>query len=307
MSETREQLTASVVDTSAGSVQYAMAGTGPPVLFVHGSPGGWDQAELMARFLVGAGHRVVLPSRPGYLDTPLDDANATPDGTAALFAALMDSLGVEHFGVMCWSGGGPSTYRLAATHPERVQAIVACAAVSKPYEFATGMAGIESSLMAGGLGHWLLHEMAEHLPKTLVKSTLSEEGKLTKAETAALLDHVWNDPGARDFVLELSATISGRRTHGLKNDHARFPHLDLDLSAVSAPVLLVHGTADSDVPPEYSDHALGDLPDAELVAVDRGTHLAVWTDPTAADLQARIVAHLAGDPTQAAEAPTSSR
>ena len=162
---------------------------------------------------------------------------------------------------MCWSGGGPSTYRLAAIHPERVQAIVASAAVSKPYEFAKGMAGIESSLMAGGLGHWMLHELAEHMPKTLVKSTLSEEGTLTKAETAALLDHVWNDPDARDFVLELSATISGRRTHGLKNDHARFPDLDLDLGAVAAPVLLVHGTADSDVPPEYSEHALRSPPD----------------------------------------------
>ena len=291
MSATHDRPTAIVVDTPAGSVQYATAGEGSPVLFVHGSPGGWDQAELMTRFLVDAGHRVVTPSRPGYLDTPLDDANGTPDGTATLLVALMDSLGIERFGVMCWSGGGPSSYRLAATRPERVHAIVACAAVSKSYEFATGMAGIESSLMAGGLGHWLLHEMAEHLPKTLVKSTLSEEGKLTKAETAALLDHVWNDPAARDFVLELSATISGRRTHGLKNDHARFPHLDLDLSAVSAPVLLVHGTADSDVPPEYSDHALDRLPHAELVAVDRGTHLAVWTDPTAAAVQARIVAH----------------
>jgi pimeloyl-ACP methyl ester carboxylesterase len=293
MSNAHQTPTAAVVDTSAGLVQYATAGDGPPVLFVHGSPGGWDQGELMTRFLVAAGHRVVLPSRPGYLDTPLDDTNGTPDGTAALLAALMDSLGIERFGVMCWSGGGPSTYRLAGLHPERVQSIVACAAVSRPYEFAKGMAGIESSLMAGGLGHWLLHELAEHMPKTLVKSTLAEEGKLTKAETAALLDHVWNDLGARDFVLELSATISGRRTHGLKNDHARFPDLDLDLGAVAAPVLLVHGTADSDVPPEYSDHALAHLPEAQLVAVDKGTHLAVWTDPTAADVQSRIVTHLA--------------
>jgi pimeloyl-ACP methyl ester carboxylesterase len=106
-----------MMDTAGGRVQYAVVGEGPPVLFVHGSPGGWDQAELMSRFLVAAGHRVVLPSRPRYLATPLDDATATADGTAGLLVGLMDSLGFEEFGVMCRSGGGPSTYRRAATHP----------------------------------------------------------------------------------------------------------------------------------------------------------------------------------------------
>jgi len=172
--------------------------------------------------------------------------------------------------------------------------VVACAAVSKSYEFAHGIAGIESSIMASGLGRWMLHEMAEHLPKSLVKSTLGEEGKLSKADAAALLDHVWSDDDARDFVLELSATISGHRRTGLHHDHDEFPKLgDLGLEQVVAPVLLVHGTADADVPPEYSDHARQHLPHAELVPVERGTHLAVWTDPTAAAVQARIVAHLA--------------
>lgn len=292
--------TARTVATAAGPVQYAEAGADSlegrvPVLFVHGSPGGWDQAELMSRFLVPAGHRVVMPSRPGYLDTPLTDANGSADGTAALHAALMDTLGIDRFAVMCWSGGGPSTYRLAATNPGRVTAVVACAAVSKSYEFAGGIAGIESSMMASGLGHWMLHEMAEHLPKSLVKSTLKEEGKLSKADAGALLDHVWSDDDAREFVLELSATIAGHRRVGLRHDHAVFPSLgDLGLAQVTAPVLLVHGTADSDVPPEYSDHALAHLPHAELASVALGTHLAVWTDPTAAELQARIAAHLAG-------------
>ena len=292
---TEARPTPNLIDTAAGPVQYAEAGAGAPVLFVHGSPGGWDQAELMSRFLVNAGHRVVMPSRPGYLDTPLTDANGTADGTAALHAALLDTLGIDRFAVVCWSGGGPSTYRLAATHPERVTAVVACAAVSKPYEFAHGIAGIESSIMASGLGRWMLHEMAEHLPKSLVKSTLAEEGKLSKVDAAALLDHVWSDDDARDFVLELSATISGHRRVGLHHDHEEFPKLgDLGLEQVLAPVLLVHGTADADVPLEYSDYALNRLPDAEIVHQVRGTHLAVWTDPTAAWVQERIVSQLAG-------------
>ena len=46
-----------------------------PVLVLHGSPGGHDQGSLMADFLVRAGHRAIIPSRPGYLGSEL-----TPDG-----------------------------------------------------------------------------------------------------------------------------------------------------------------------------------------------------------------------------------
>jgi hypothetical protein len=34
------------------------------------------------------------------------------------------------------------------------------------------------------------------------------------------------------------------------------------------------------------------LPDAEIVRVENGTHLCVWTDPTSDEIQARIIAHL---------------
>jgi pimeloyl-ACP methyl ester carboxylesterase len=57
-------------------------------------------------------------------------------------------------------------------------------------------------------------------------------------------------------------------------------------------VLLVHGTIDTDVPPACSDHAQERLPASELIPVENGTHLAVWTDPSSDDLQARIVEHL---------------
>ena len=109
--------------------EHVDLGSGPPLLFVHGSPGGCDQGELMSRFLVGA-HRVVAPSRPGYRGTPLTDEHRTPEAQADLAVALMDELGIDRFHVVCWSGGGPSAYHLAARHPERVAGVVAIAAVS---------------------------------------------------------------------------------------------------------------------------------------------------------------------------------
>jgi len=280
-----------VVDTPSGPVAYREEGEGPPVLFVHGSPGGSDQGLLMGRFLAEAGNRVVAPSRPGYLATPLREDNGSAGATAECLAGLMGSLGAETFGVVCWSGGGPSSYHLAAAHPDRVRALVACAAVSGTYTFATGVASIESSLMSSGLGGFVLHTMAEHAPKSLIASTVKEEGKLSRTEAKELTEHIWDHEDKRDFVLALSATLSGRRA-GLKNDQRHFPDLDLPLGSVGAPTLLVHGTVDTDVPPEHSERALRAVAGAEIVRVDRGTHLCVWADPASQGIQARIVDHL---------------
>jgi len=93
-------------------------------------------------------------------------------------------------------------------------------------------------------------------------------------------------------VLRLSGTLSGRNL-GLKNDQRRFPQLgDLGLNEISVPTLLIHGTADSDVGPDQSEHALSAIAAAEILRVEKGTHLCVWTDPTSADIQRSIVKQL---------------
>ena len=60
---------ATLVGTVKGPVQYIDEGDGSPLLFIHGSPGGFDQGVLMTRFLLEQGHRVIALSRPGYLAT----------------------------------------------------------------------------------------------------------------------------------------------------------------------------------------------------------------------------------------------
>jgi pimeloyl-ACP methyl ester carboxylesterase len=81
---------------------------------------------------VEVGFELISPSRPGYLGTRLDGRGAIDD-QADLYAALLDALGHDRAGVLTWSGGGPSGYRLAVRHPERVTALVAFAAVSGRY------------------------------------------------------------------------------------------------------------------------------------------------------------------------------
>ena len=60
--------------TPDGTVQYATQGTGSDVLVVHGIMGGFDAGLRLARGLLPRGHRVIAPSRFGYLGTPMPAA-----------------------------------------------------------------------------------------------------------------------------------------------------------------------------------------------------------------------------------------
>jgi pimeloyl-ACP methyl ester carboxylesterase len=284
-----DQLVTEVAATRAGPIQYATIGVGRPVLVVHGTPGGCDQAAAMARFLPRADFRAILPSRPGYLATPLNDSGPI-DRQADLLAALLDHLEIERVAVLCWSGGGPSSYRLAARHPDRITALVALAAVSKaierPHEGVS-----ERLLFSTRFGEWMLRMLTAHAPKQLISATLAAEGNLPKQQIAQLTEQVFEDEHKRRFVLQLDATITHRdRDPGLDNDWNRFAAIDtLALEEIRTRCLLVHGSVDTDVPPDHSEHAHATIPESELITLEGGTHLAFYTHPDATRVQQRAI------------------
>ena len=279
-----------IAHTELGPVEYAVVGTGAPVVVIHGSPGGIDAAALMAGFLPRDGIAAILLSRPGYLGTELGD-RTTIDQQADLMAALLDHLGVERAGVFSWSGGGPAGYRLAVRRPDRVNALVAFAAVSQAYHLPK--ADVATRLMfTTGAGRWLLRLLAAHQPKQYIAGSLSGEGDLTKEQLEQRVEEVFADPVKRDFVLALGPTAGqdkARRT-GYANDLQQFAAIaSLELEAITTPTLVVQGTADSDLPPAQSTFAAETIPGAELLTLDTGTHLALFTHPDAVSAQARVV------------------
>ena len=60
-----------VVQTRCGQIEYQEAGSGAPLLVVHGSGGGHDQGMAFAGAMARQGIRVIAMSRFGYLGTPI--------------------------------------------------------------------------------------------------------------------------------------------------------------------------------------------------------------------------------------------
>ena len=180
---------------------------------------------------------------------------------------------------------------MAVRHPDRVSALVANAAVSQAYHVADQ--DLATRLMfTTGAGRWLLRLLAAHQPKQYISGALAGEGDLTKEQLAQRVEEVFVDPVKRDFVLALGPTTEQDKTRrdGYRNDLAQFADItSLELERITAPTLVVQGTADSDLPPAQSTFAAETIPGAELLTLDTGTHLALFTHPDAAATQARVV------------------
>ena len=282
------------IETALGPVEIDRAGAGDPVLVIHGTPGGCDAGMHMGRFLIEAGFEVIAVSRPGYLGTPLQP-QATPEQQADLFAALLDALGIERAGVLVWSGGGPSAYGLAARHPDRVSALVAAAAVSKPID---DNVPLEERIFARTwLGNRILWSLITLAPKATVKATIKTQGDLSRREIHTLTKRVMQDPALYDMVIELAFVVAdyGPRKDGVLNDWHWFANVgDLGLERITAPCLLIHGERDAEVGVDHSTDAARLIPDAETIVAPRGTHIALWIDTDVEHLQECAIAHIRG-------------
>ena len=92
------------------------------ILSVHGLYGGYDQALDSVGSLVE--HcRVIAPSRFGYPGSAVR-SDGSPAAQAAVFAELLDRLGIERVFVLGASAGGTPAIRFALDHPERVSGLI---------------------------------------------------------------------------------------------------------------------------------------------------------------------------------------
>jgi pimeloyl-ACP methyl ester carboxylesterase len=283
--------------TPRGPVEYAAFGDGPAVLALHGAMGGYDQGLILARAVGVSGFRYVAVSRPGYLGTPLDFGR-TPAEQADRCIEVLDALGIPTAAVIAVSGGGPCALQLALRHPDRCWGLVMVSACSDTLENRLPLAWHVLKLVA----RWpalagVLGRRAARDPEAGARRSISDP--VVCARTV-------RDPEAGPLLAALQASTSDRlalRMPGTENDIAetRRP-LAYPLERIAAPLLAVHGTADAMVPFAQARALAARVPGAELLAIDGGEHVSLFThlDAFRARVGTFLRAHAPGEASSAA-------
>lgn len=242
--------------TARGPIEVAETGSGPTILVVHGMPGDWRQAPTVAEDL-GDSARVLLVSRPGYGRTPLSSGR-TPAEQAALYAALLDTLGIDDAVVLGISGGGPSSYAFAAGYPQRCRGLLLCCAVQPslfdPPAKLVRLAAIPGAWRAVAALIRLVARFSGDRPTDLSALTETERALTEQPE-------VLRDLGR--FEAERPLTMRGS---GLRNDARQIIGFTGSAWPAGASVrtVVLHGDADEVVPPSHAQAYAATIPGTRL-------------------------------------------
>ena len=107
------------IKANGASFHAARAGTGKPLLLLHGWPEFWLTWEPIMTSLADR-YSLIAPDLRGFGDSDKPDGAYGPDQHAADMLALMDALGIELAGVVGHDVGGAVMQPLARTAPRRL-------------------------------------------------------------------------------------------------------------------------------------------------------------------------------------------
>jgi pimeloyl-ACP methyl ester carboxylesterase len=140
---------------------YRRLGKGPPLLLIHGLTNTWRVWRPHMEALA-ATHDVIIPDLRGHGATPNPAANLTSEQVAHDMFALLDALGIKEVQLAGFSFGGHVALRMAAIHPERVEAMVVIAGAHRL--IGSAVQTHENSLRAGLQPGWYLDEVRNWHP-----------------------------------------------------------------------------------------------------------------------------------------------
>lgn len=106
------------------TLHVAQAGTGPPLLLLHGWPQHWwSWRHLIAP--LAEHHTVIVPDLRGWGWSQAPSGDYAKSTFAADIIALLDHDGLDRVRVIGHDWGGYTTFLLALAHPERIERAVA--------------------------------------------------------------------------------------------------------------------------------------------------------------------------------------
>jgi pimeloyl-ACP methyl ester carboxylesterase len=225
---------------------YEVAGQGVPCLFVHGGLGGGDGSARFRQHHMAAlaqHAQVIAFDRRAAGRSDIPATGYTFNQFVADMVALLDHLGHERAVLIGTSAGGPQVLQCALTYPERVIALVLGSTATQTVNVPPALAPLVTFLGTEGLTYL----------QTMLASGAAES------------------PGPAVAPASPMAPLSGILQTYLAY-HLHGNPMAARLSEITIPALILHGTADAEVPFVEAERLHAGLPVSALRPFVDGGH-----------------------------------
>lgn len=244
------------IDLPAGRVRYREAGSGKPIVFVHGylvDGRLWDGVvdRLSDRY------RCLAPDWPiGAQRVAMKpDADLSPYGIAAIVSSFLEALDLDDVTIVGNDSGGAMSQVLVTRHPERIGRLVLTncdthqnfppgpfKALVPLAKLPGGMTAIALPFRIGALARAAFKPFAKDIPSELVASWM-EPGL--------------HDPGVKQDLKKVTMGMNKRYTLEAAEK----------LRGSDLPVLLAWAPGDRVFPLKYAERLAGEVPNARIVQI----------------------------------------
>ena len=269
-----------VAHTACGPIEYAVSGSGPAVLVIHGAGGGYSQVAAISEWLAASGFKAIAMSRFGYLRTPLPE-DASPAAQADAHVCLLDTLRVSKAAAVGLSAGAPSAVQYCLRHPARCWAFVllvpAIAVPGRDVADTTPPSPFWQFVFDYVLGSdfaiWALARVwPEMLVETVLATPLEEFRRASRAERRRGLSVI------RD-VFPVSLKADGLRNDARVTTTTPVRHL----GRITAPTLAISAKDDLYSTAGGARYAAEQIPGARLILFPTGGHAWLGHDAVVRD------------------------
>jgi pimeloyl-ACP methyl ester carboxylesterase len=266
------------------AVNVLEAGTGPPVLLVHGHPGSAYDWQPTFDALALLGHRVVAYDRVGYgRSDGRAPGRVRVETNAGELLGLLDALDLRDVTVVGWSYGGATSIVASRRDPSRIGRLVLVGSVGPGIEGRGGPPELVVDFLVGPVLSWV-----ERVPPVARRIRLAMTGV------------AFHPAPVPDWYLTLLAanfarphTLEAFRSEG----HDLGGDADLDPSAIALPILVIHGADDRLVPLAVGEAIHARAKGSELRTIpDAGHMLPVTHAPLLASAIDTFAARPGADP-----------
>lgn len=201
----------------------------------------------------------------------------TPAEQADAYASLLDALAIDSVAVIGASGGGPSAIEFSKRYPERIESLILYAAVSQSLPDTSipptsSVDQVTNVIFGQGFLEWSLTRILVWFPE----SGTALESAYPDSWSRILVNKQKTELFAGLVQTNLTHFPLNLRVEGYQNDMEQFGQIDLgSLTSISAPTLIMHGTADTDVPIETAQALSQAIAGAQTVWVADADHFMI--------------------------------